>query len=112
MTQPQAPANTPTALQSVVLVICDVLQGLSTADQARALEAVRVTLGIPQPDIPFRNVGPTAPRPQLPPALTTNGLPMVQVRMTNDRPVVVNPAAAPSPGKRGARNRRNGRSKA
>lgn len=40
------PAKSPVPLQAVVAVMCDALAELQMDDQARALEAVRITLGI------------------------------------------------------------------
>jgi len=40
------PVKSPVPLQAVVTVMCDVLAELQMDDQARALEAVRITLGI------------------------------------------------------------------
>lgn len=81
-------ANTKTPLQAVVSVICDCLCELPPEDQTRALEAVRVTLGLrasasistsPQDRNPFQET-----RMQRP-------LPTVEVQMVGDRAVVVNP---------------------
>ena len=41
-----APASVPVPLQAVVGVICDSLADLQLDDQARAIEAVRITLGV------------------------------------------------------------------
>lgn len=60
--------DTKTPLQAVVGVICDVLCELPPDDQARAVEAVCLTLGL------------RAPR-----------LPPVQVEMMNGRPIVTSP---------------------
>lgn len=46
--------KSPVPLQAVVSVICDALADLQPVDQARALEAVRITLGVSQ-------AAPTAP---------------------------------------------------
>ena len=70
--------STKTPLQSVVGVICDCLTDLSADDQARALEAVRVTLGL-------RVLVAQTPK-RLP---SERALPLVQVEMVNDRPMVV-----------------------
>lgn len=42
----EAPTKRPVPLQAVVGVICDALADLETEDQARALNAVRTTLGV------------------------------------------------------------------
>lgn len=60
--------ETKTPLQAVVGVICDMLCELPPDDQARAVEAVCLTLG-----------------------LRTPRLPVVQVEMRSDRPVVTSP---------------------
>ena len=79
-------ANTKTPLQAVVGVICDCLCDLSPEDQRRALEVVRVTLGLcaavpTQDHNPFQK--------------TRVPLPTVEVQMVSDRPVVVNPPIDP-----------------
>ena len=78
--------DTRTPLQAVVSVICDCLADLPASDQARALEAARVTLGLRPPrashDLnPYQEIS-------LRPAL-----PLVEVQMMNNHPVVQNPAA-------------------
>lgn len=65
-------------VDGIVLVICDVLHDLSPADKIRALETVRMTLGLPLPVVHHtRREVPTGP------------LPMVQVRMVGGTPQVV-----------------------
>ncbi len=83
-------ANTKTPLQAVVSVICDCLCDCSPEEQARALEAARVTLGLRAPTSaqdrnPFQET-----RMQRP-------LPTVEVQMVGDRPVVVNPPTDTAP---------------
>lgn len=73
--------STKTPLQAVVGVICDCLAELSADDQARALDAARVTLGLRAPRTvqdfnPYRD------------QVTREPLPLVEVQMINDRPVV------------------------
>ena len=65
--------STKTALHSVVSIICDCLTDLSAEDQARAIEAVCVSLGLARP-----------------------ALPTVQVEMMNGNPRVMNPGATRS----------------
>ncbi len=88
-------ANTKTPLQAVVSVICDCLCELPPEEQARALEAARVTLGLrappptPQDRNPFQETRMSRP-------------PTVEVQMEGNRAVVVNPStdtepAAPAP---------------
>jgi hypothetical protein len=82
-------AQAKTPLHSVVSVICDCLHDLSADDQARALEAARVTLGlrapVAQPLVPTRDFAEPAPR-----------LPIVQVEMMSGSPMVMNqPARRP-----------------
>lgn len=71
-----------TPLQAVVSVICDALCELPSSDQVRAIEAVRVTLGLrePAPPAPDRNPYRGEREP----------LPRVEVQMMGDRAVVVN----------------------
>lgn len=84
-----------TPLQAIVLVICDCLHDLSPEDQARALEAARVTLGLrvsqapqaPQDMNPYQEVTSRPP------------LPRIEVQMMGDRPVVMNPTTE-QPGQR------------
>lgn len=76
---------TKTPLQAVVGVICDCLSDLPADEQSRALEAVRVTLGLLAP----RSVQDRNPYRD---TITREPLPRVEVQMMNDRPVVVNPA--------------------
>ena len=45
-TKSPAPDSVPVPLQAVVGVICDALADLQLDDQARAIEAVRITLGV------------------------------------------------------------------
>lgn len=79
-------AKTETPLQAVVSVICDVLCELPIDDQARALEAVRVTLGLrPVTAIARGRNALNQVRDVLEPAL-----PIVRVQMMGDRPVVEN----------------------
>ncbi len=91
-----------TPLQVAVMVICDCLCQLSPEDQPRALEAVRVTLGLS----PFKDSAPpqgyrgSRPQPPVeedpeprqpwedPPA--RGPLPTVVVQMVNGRPVIAN----------------------
>jgi len=73
-------ADTKTPLQAIVSVVCDTLHDLSPDDQARTLEAVRVTLGLRAPV--------TAPSRDPYPAL-----PMVEVEMMGNGPMVVSPPA-------------------
>lgn len=61
--------ETKTPLQAVVSVICDVLCELPPDDQARAVEAVCLTLGLRPPR-----------------------LPAVQVEMMSGRPIVTSPS--------------------
>ncbi len=70
-----------TPLHAVVSVICDCLSDLTADDQARALEAARVTLGLKapvarDPDRSFQEVSRAA-------------LPTVQVEMMGGAPMVV-----------------------
>jgi hypothetical protein len=97
-------------LQTVVRMICGCLAELSSDDQARALEQASVALGlrvfIAQPDPgPLALVhGPPSPDPvSVPPYQEPSvfapraPLPMVQVEMRGDRPVVVNRSIARRP---------------
>lgn len=79
--------NTKTPLHSVVSVMCDLLAELSPEEQTRALEAARVSLGLRTPRaVPDMNPYPDgAQRP---------ALPLVEIQMMGDRPVVVNEPAA------------------
>ena len=80
-----------TPLHSIVSVICDALLELPIADQARALEAARVALGlraysapIAAPYQPLEEMAvsvPTAPRPET-----------VRIQMMGGAPLVMNPA--------------------
>ena len=87
-----------TPLQAAVMVICDCLCQLPPEDQGRALEAVRVTLGLNKPSAARPEWGPVetemVPRRQ--------ALPRVEVQMVNDRPMVMNggPAAPGDAGRR------------
>lgn len=74
--------STKTPLHSVVAVICDSLVELPAEDQLRALEAARVSLGLRAPRSapdrnPYRDV------------IDREPLPVVEVQMLNDRPVVL-----------------------
>lgn len=91
-------AEPKTPLQAVVCVICDSLCQLPVADQVRALEAVRVTMGFekkpvvasPQPEqTPTWEEPPTRPARDWSEA-PARALPMVQVQMVNGAPVVQN----------------------
>jgi hypothetical protein len=97
--------STKTPLQAAVCVICDCLCQLPPEDQPRALEAVRVTLGLspfkdPAPPQGYRAPSPYEPPeadPPLqtwepePPARRRQGpLPTVVVQMVNGRPVIAN----------------------
>lgn len=98
-------STTKTPLQAAVMIICDCVCQLPPEDQARALEAVRVTLGLK----PFKDSAPSqgyrAPSPYEPPeadpSLQTwepeppaqrrqGPLPTVVVQMVNGRPVIAN----------------------
>lgn len=68
--------NTKTPLQAVVSVICDCLCELPPEDQTRALEAVRVTLGLRV-------------------AAATQDHNLVEVPMVSDRPLVETPPTDP-----------------
>lgn len=81
-----------TPLQAVVSVICDCLADLSADEQSRALEAVCVTLGLRAPRS-AQDLNPYQETISRPP------LPLVEVQMMNDRPVVVN-LAIDRPGQR------------
>ena len=74
-----------TPLQAVVGVICDCLADLSADEQSRALEATRVTLGLRATGQLARDAYQDVATPRLP---------MVQVEMMNDRPMVVSPPSA------------------
>jgi hypothetical protein len=96
--------STKTPLQAAVMVICDCLCQLPPEDQPRALEAVRVTLGLS----PFKDPAPQGYRASLPyeppeadpatpptweqdrPARRQGPLPTVVVQMVNGRPVIAN----------------------
>ena len=69
-----------TPLHAVVSVICDCLADLSADDQARALEATRVTLGLRAP------VAQTTRSPA-----RGEALPLVQVEMESGQPMVISP---------------------
>lgn len=78
-----------TPLHAVVSVICDCLVSLASDDQARALEAARVSLGLRAPRVsddrnPYRD------------AIVREPLPRVEVQMMGDRPVVVNQTNQPN----------------
>jgi hypothetical protein len=75
-------ANTKTPLQAVVSVICDCLCELPPEDQARTLEAVRVTLGLRAS---------TSTRDRNPFQEARRALPTVEVQMESGQPVVINP---------------------
>ena len=77
-------SSSKTPLQAVVGVICDCLADLSADEQARALEAARVTLGL-------RPAGQAVSAVAYQDAAR---LPIVQVEMVNDRPLVVSPPPA------------------
>lgn len=101
--------STKTPLQAAVMVICDCLCQLTDDDRVRALEAVRVTLGLNAPDR-AQPQGYQAPRQPVdldgqpvdldeepeprqawerdPPA--RGRLPTVVVQMVNGRPVIAN----------------------
>lgn len=79
-------ANTKTPLQAVVSVICDCLCELPPEDQTRALEAVRVTLGLRALTNTSTSKETRLQRP-----------PTVEVQMVGDRPVVVNPPTDTTP---------------
>ena len=99
--------STKTPLQAAVMVICDCLCQLPPEDQSRALEAVRVTLGMK----PFKDSAPPqgyqaplpyeppegAPEPRQPweepPVRRQGPLPTVVVQMVNGRPVIANQQA-------------------
>jgi len=92
-------------LQAVVSTICEALADLPPDDQARALEAVRVTLGLDTPITQSARASalaqeealsqePSAPEPLWDPALfheapAPRALPTVVVEMMGDRPRVV-----------------------
>jgi hypothetical protein len=94
--------TTKTPLQAAVVVICDCICQLAPEDQSRALEAVRVTLGLSaskDPAPPQGYQGPRPPQPfeedpaprqpwEDPPA--RGPLPTVVVQMVNGRPVIAN----------------------
>lgn len=84
-------STTKTPLQAVVSVICDCLLELPVDDQARALEAVRITLGlgapVAQPSSLLDRALPVVRGARQTPG--TRALPMVRIEMMNDRPVVV-----------------------
>ena len=75
-----------TPLQAVVSVICDCLADLSADEQARALEAASVTLGL----LPAKQLARDAAYQDTP----ATRLPIVQVEMMGDRPMVVSPPPA------------------
>lgn len=75
--------NTKTPLQAIVSVICDCLHDLPPNDQARALEAARVTLGLHAPRA-TQDMNPYQEAVSRPP------LPRIEVQMIGDRPVVMN----------------------
>jgi hypothetical protein len=77
--------NTKTPLQAVVSVICDCLCELSPEDQARTLEAVRVTLGLRASTNISTSTKDRNPFQELRPQQPT-----VEVEMVNGHPVVVN----------------------
>lgn len=94
-------------LQACVRMICGCLAELSPDDQARALEQASVALGLPvfvaQPDpgpglvralLP-EDPDPVPPYQELPVARAH--LPMVQVEMRGDRPMVVSRSIARRP---------------
>lgn len=88
-------------LQAAVRMICGCLADLPAADQARALEQACVALGlrvfVAQPDPGMFGLVPMTPLPsdpvpsyQEPPAFVARApLPMVQIEMRGDRPMVV-----------------------
>lgn len=79
-------ANTKTPLQAVVSVICDCLCELQPEDQTRALEAVRITLGL-------RVATPTQDHNPLQKVQTP--LPPVEAPMMSDHPLVGTPPTDP-----------------
>lgn len=97
-------STTKTPLQAAVMVICDCICQLPPEDQPRALEAVRVTLGLspfkepapPQGYQAQRAYEPPAEEPEPrqpwedPPARRQGPLPTVVVQMVNGRPVIAN----------------------
>ena len=85
----QSTSSTKTALQVVVSVICDCLCDLSPEDQARALEAAAVTLGVARSR---SSTATTRGRPATDWGSPAPRLPTVQVEMLNNSPVVVNRA--------------------
>jgi hypothetical protein len=96
------PTEPKTPLQAVVAVICDCLCDLPPEDQARALEAARVTLGLRSPGQAARQAGVSPTLPSQRPAQDWEAqaprlpLPMVRVEMMNDRPVVIDRPAGQS----------------
>lgn len=92
-----------TPLQSIVSVICDALSDLTPVDQSRALDAVHVTLGLPDAAATRRGRDPVTYTPAIydldqdpiPPQP-----PIVQVQMMGGQPLVMNPAL-PDRGRRG-----------
>jgi hypothetical protein len=87
-------ANTKTPLQAVVGVICDCLCELPPEDQTRALEAVRVTLGLRASTNTSTS---TQDRNPFQETRLQRSLPTVEVQMVGDRPVVVNPPTDTAP---------------
>ena len=85
-----------TPLQAVVGVICDCLLQLPGDDQERALEAVRVTLGLRAPVAPLLSAQVRGAALPIARAVRQDpgapALPMVRVEMVNDRPVVLGEA--------------------
>jgi hypothetical protein len=92
-----------TPLQAAVMVICDCLCQLPDDDRARALEAVRVTLGLSAPSTRSDPAPPGYQAPRQPPEEepelrqawerdppARGRLPTVVVQMMNGRPVIAN----------------------
>lgn len=85
--------NAKTPLQAIVSVICDCLHDLPPDDQARALEAAKVTLGLQTPRA-TQDMNPYQEVTSRPP------LPRIEVEMRGDRPVVTNQATRQLPAPR------------